>query len=145
MDNFDKVGEAVTNSIEETRKLAFRWASDWLKNRVCALDGPLGAGKTEFVRGAVKGLGADSGPVRSPSFTLLNIYDAEPPIYHFDLFRLNSIDDLEGIGFWDFISQGTVFIEWALKFEELKEIVDFIIEIEGSKNHRRFTLFKRRA
>lgn len=85
-----------------------------------ALYGDLGAGKTFFVRGVCKGLGIESG-VRSPTFTLMNVYEASDyRVYHMDLYRLNDEDEIYDIGYDDCID-GTsiVFIEWPEKIESL--------------------------
>jgi tRNA threonylcarbamoyladenosine biosynthesis protein TsaE len=88
---------------------------------VLALRGDLGAGKTHFVKGVAAGLGADPHEVTSPTFTLVNEYmGGRMPVFHFDLYRLESADELVRIGFDDYLAEdGVVIIEWADKFPEL--------------------------
>lgn len=80
---------------------------------VITLTGPLGAGKTVLARGFVTGLLGKSVDVASPTFTLVNVYDtAEPPIWHFDLYRLESPDDIEELGLDEALASGISLIEW---------------------------------
>lgn len=87
---------------------------------VLALCGDLGAGKTHFVKGLAAGLGADA-TVTSPTFTLIHEYSGgRLPLYHFDLYRLESENELLRIGFDDYLADGGVLaIEWAEKFPAL--------------------------
>lgn len=127
------VDTAVSNSIEDTIRLARKWVERFLKDHSVGLKGELGVGKTVFVRGMVAALGGDINEVRSPTFTLMNIYGTNPVFYHFDLFRLDNPYDLDGIGFFDFIeSSGTKAVEWPDKIEEAMDAMDFIIEIRDN-------------
>lgn len=78
---------------------------------VVALSGDLGAGKTSFVRGVVRGLGW-TGEVPSPSFTLVQTYDTTPPVWHVDLYRLDSPGDADALGLDDIWDDAAVLIEW---------------------------------
>ncbi len=99
---------------DRTRAIAAALAHEAGPGDVLGLVGDLGAGKTVFVRGFVQALGGDPGQVRSPTFTLMNLYDASLPIYHFDLYRLGSSEDLEGVGFVEFArGDGITLVEWA--------------------------------
>ena len=100
--------------------------------QVVGLVGELGAGKTVFVRGAVRGAGGNPDDVRSPTFTLLNVYGCDPTtVHHFDLYRLQQGSDLEGIGFQDFSRQdGITFVEWADRFPESAAEVDIWVTLE---------------
>jgi tRNA threonylcarbamoyladenosine biosynthesis protein TsaE len=84
------------------------------------LEGDLGAGKTEFVRGFVAAL-APSAAVKSPSFSILNIYEtARFPVYHFDFYRLADASELLEIGFDEYVSgRGVCCIEWGTMFPEV--------------------------
>jgi tRNA threonylcarbamoyladenosine biosynthesis protein TsaE len=87
---------------------------------VVYLRGELGAGKTTLVRGAARGLGF-KGKVTSPTFTLMNIYPTQPPVYHFDFYRLED-NDLTDLGLDDYLEKGGVtFIEWPSFTGELPE------------------------
>ena len=107
------------------------------------LDGELGAGKTCFVRGVAAGLGVPKGwPVTSPTFTLLNVYEGRIPLYHLDLYRLSSEDDLEAIGYYDlFTEEGVVIVEWAGRISSSapSKHLSFFIE-QLSESGRRFAL-----
>ena len=104
----------TTHSEEETRAVA-RTVAHLLKSGEClVLSGQLGAGKTVFVRGLAEGLGIDPTKVHSPSFTILNEYRGEPSLYHFDLYRLVSLDELTETGWDDYLSRnGITVIEWG--------------------------------
>jgi tRNA threonylcarbamoyladenosine biosynthesis protein TsaE len=110
-----------TFSEQETATLASRFGESLRAPCVVLLYGDLGVGKTAFTRGLVAGLGV-SGPdeVRSPSFTLVNRYPGRSPIYHIDLYRLNSLRDLESIGLDEIVSdEAFVVVEWAEKLPTL--------------------------
>jgi tRNA threonylcarbamoyladenosine biosynthesis protein TsaE len=79
------------------------------------LDGPLGAGKTTLVRGILRGIGHD-GPVRSPTFTLIQLYDTKPPVLHADLYRLKSA---AGLGLEEFECSHVLLVEWSDRLENL--------------------------
>ena len=88
----------ITHSPAETRALGAALARQLLPGDVLILEGDLGAGKSEFTRGIARGLGI-AGPVASPSFTILNVYDeGRVPRYHFDWYRLYGVDELYDMG-----------------------------------------------
>lgn len=86
---------------------------------VLALSGSLGSGKTTFVKGVALGLGAqDEHVVKSPTYVLIHHYHARYPIYHLDLFRLETCEEVENLGWDDILAgDGIVLIEWATKME----------------------------
>jgi tRNA threonylcarbamoyladenosine biosynthesis protein TsaE len=86
-----------------------------------ALIGNLGAGKTQFVKGVAVGLGlTPEEPVTSPTYTLLNIHVGRFPLYHFDLYRLVSEDDIINLGFEEYVdSAGVCVVEWAERLGDL--------------------------
>ncbi len=88
---------------------------------VIALIGPLGAGKTTFVRAVAEGMGVKNlATVNSPTFTLIHEYPARLPIYHFDAYRLATAEQFEGLGIQEyFAGDGVCLVEWADKFLEL--------------------------
>ncbi|HHF43037.1 MAG: tRNA (adenosine(37)-N6)-threonylcarbamoyltransferase complex ATPase subunit type 1 TsaE [Candidatus Aminicenantes bacterium] len=107
-----------TNSAEETIALAQNLGSTLKGQEIVYLIGELGAGKTVFTKGLAVGLGVeDINQVCSPSFTLINIYQGKCPIFHLDLYRVNSMDDLATLGWEDFLGQGVIVIEWAEKLK----------------------------
>jgi len=102
----------ITHSPEETKTFGQRLSSRLKPGDVICLYGDLGSGKTCLVQGICRGWGVRE-PVVSPSFTLLNEYQAQNPVYHFDLYRLKSPDELQNIGFQEYLyGDGLVLIEW---------------------------------
>ena len=111
--------ELISASEEETSRIAKDFADQLKIGDVVALKGELGSGKTFFVKKIAEELGFD-GYVSSPTFTILNIYEASTYLYHFDFYRLKNIDEIEKIGFSDLLMErGIFFIEWPEKAEEL--------------------------
>ena len=104
----------ISNSVRETEKLAAELYRRARPDAVIALIGPLGAGKTTFVRGVAKAAGCNADDVSSPSFTLINEYlDGETPLYHFDLYRIGNPDEFYAIGGDDYLGRsGIILIEW---------------------------------
>ena len=106
--------EYVTNSENETEALGVRLAGQLEAGAVIAFTGDLGAGKTAFTRGLARGLGIP-GRVASPTFTIVNEYEGgRLPLFHFDMYRLNSSDELFEIGWEDYLARGGVCaVEWS--------------------------------
>lgn len=102
----------VSHSYKETEELAQVIGSILKGNEIIALFGDLGAGKTCFTRGLVRGLESDS-DVSSPTFAIINEYQGKFPIFHFDMYRISSEDDLYSTGFYDYLENGVVIIEWS--------------------------------
>lgn len=107
----------VSKSAAQTFELGRSYAAQLRAGDVLALNGDLGAGKTQFIKGIAAGLG-HSGDVTSPTFTLVHEYTGgRLPLIHFDFYRLESDDDALRIGFDDYLGAGgVVAIEWAGKF-----------------------------
>lgn len=106
--------EFVTNSPEQTEMLGGLLAAQLRAGDVIAFYGDLGAGKTAFTRGLARGLGSRM-QVTSPTYTIVNEYpDGRLPLYHFDLYRLGSSDDLFDVGWEDYLDRGGVCaVEWS--------------------------------
>ncbi|MDR1589406.1 MAG: tRNA (adenosine(37)-N6)-threonylcarbamoyltransferase complex ATPase subunit type 1 TsaE [Oscillospiraceae bacterium] len=103
----------VTNSEAETEALGAALADRLRGGGVVALTGELGTGKTAFIRGLAGGLGIDA-RVTSPTFTIVNEYPGEPPLFHFDMYRLSSAGELIDIGWDDYLARGGVIAaEWS--------------------------------
>lgn len=102
----------VTHSSEETFQLGKKFASRLKAGDVAALFGPLGGGKTTFVKGVAAGL-KSSGMVTSPTFVLLNVYAGKISLYHFDFYRLEQVSQLETLNLEDYLyGNGICLIEW---------------------------------
>ena len=109
----------ITHSAAETRALGARLARVLRPGDTVLLEGGLGAGKSELARGVARGLGV-SGPVPSPSFTILNVYDeGRVPLYHFDWYRIESPEEISEMGMEEQIGgDGIALIEWSGRAKE---------------------------
>lgn len=106
----------ISKSAEDTEKIGESIAEKLTGNEVIALFGGLGMGKTAFTRGLSRGLGVCDG-VSSPTFALVNEYHGKFNIYHFDMYRVTTWDDLYSTGFFDYIDNGVLVIEWSENIE----------------------------
>ena len=106
--------EYISNSAQETEALGERLAARLRPGDVIAYTGDLGAGKTAFTRGLARGLGV-ADRVTSPTFTIVNEYEGgRLPLFHFDLYRMNSPEELFDIGWEDYLARGGVCaVEWS--------------------------------
>lgn len=146
MDDLPLDAPLLSRSLDETDRLAARFYRMIRPDAVVALVGPLGAGKTCFVRGVAKAAGIDPDDVGSPSFTLINEYPGgETPLFHFDLYRLKSPAEFAAIGGDDYLNRsGIVLIEWAENGEGYipDKRFDVRFEIMGERT-RRLTFSRR--
>lgn len=133
----------VTNSPEETEALGQRLAERLQAGDVIAYTGDLGAGKTAFTRGLARGLGI-SERVTSPTFTIVNEYlGGRLPLFHFDMYRLGSADELYDIGWEDYLTRGGVCaVEWSeIVADALEEgVIRVDIRQGEEENQRRITI-----
>ena len=106
----------ISNSAEDTERFAERLSASLKGTEVIALFGGLGMGKTAFTRGLCRGLGITEG-VSSPTFALVNEYRGKFPVYHFDMYRVTSWKDLYSTGFFDYLDNGVLVIEWSENIE----------------------------
>lgn len=107
----------ISNSPQETQDFAFRLAGQLRPGACVAFFGGLGAGKTTFTRGLAKGLGVTD-DVSSPTFSILNEYHGQITLYHFDMYRIETWDDLYSVGFFDCLDQkAVVVVEWSENIE----------------------------
>ena len=106
----------ISKSTEDTEKIGELVSKKLSGNEVIALFGGLGMGKTAFTRGLCRGLGVDDG-VCSPTFALVNEYHGKYNIYHFDMYRVTSWEDLYSTGFFDYLDNGVLVIEWSENIE----------------------------
>jgi len=123
----------ISNSSEETERIACEFASSLKGGEIITLDGDLGAGKTAFVRGMAMAFDINDN-VCSPTFTIVNEYrNGKIPLFHFDVYRIESSDEMYDIGWEDYISQNAVVVvEWAVNISDIFE--EQPIKITISKN-----------
>lgn len=107
--------QVMTAAPEATEALGEHLGSLLPETALLLLEGELGAGKTCFVRGLARGLGVPvSEPITSPSYTLMNQYQGRTSLYHFDLYRLHGCEEIEQIGYDDYLGgSGVTVVEWA--------------------------------
>ena len=134
-----------SNSAEETFALGKQCGEKAAAGQVYCLYGDLGVGKTVFTKGFAAGLGIKE-PVSSPTFTILQVYDeGRLPFYHFDVYRIGDIEEMEEIGYDDyFYGNGICLIEWANLIEEIlsEQIIEITIEknLEKGFDYRKITV-----
>lgn len=116
---------------EETYQLGYQMGMNAKKGEVYCLDGDLGVGKTVFTQGFARGLGIMD-TVNSPTFTIIQEYEGTGlPLYHFDVYRIGDIEEMEEIGYEDyFYGEGVCLIEWAQLIEELLPGIRTLITIK---------------
>lgn len=128
--------QLITTSVEETEKIGQKLGELARPGMLILLTGELGAGKTAFARGVARGLGV-KGPVTSPSFTLVEEYNGRIPLYHMDVYRLNSPDELIDIGYEEYVDgDGICLIEWGNLVREILPEDNLEIKIDGVGDKR---------
>ncbi len=107
----------VSNSTQQTQSIGEKIGRNIKSGTVIAFFGGLGMGKTAFTRGLAKGMGIKA-DVMSPTFAIVNDYGGEPPLVHFDMYKVESWDDLYSSGFFDYLDMGAVLaVEWSENIE----------------------------
>ena len=129
--------EFKSDSPQETEKIGEELGKRLKPGTVIAYRGELGAGKTAFTRGLARGLGADE-PIQSPTYTIVNEYlSGRIPLFHFDMYRLSSSEDLFDIGWEDYLDRGGVCaVEWSENVEDAMEGA-ILITISKTGDHSR--------
>ena len=130
--------EFLTNSPTETEGVGAALAEHLTPGAVIAYRGDLGAGKTAFTRGLARGLGIHE-PVTSPTYTIVNEYlTGKMPLFHFDMYRLSSADELFDIGWEDYLERGGVCaVEWSENvWEAMEQPITVTIEKLGEESRR---------
>lgn len=121
----------VTGSEEETLKIGSMIGEKLKAGDVISLNGDLGAGKTHITKGIAKGLGVED-YITSPTFIIVNEYEGRIPLYHFDVYRINDIDEMYEIGFEEYLyGNGVCIVEWGKIVEEL--LPEYAIKIDINK------------
>jgi len=131
----------ITHSEVETEAFGEEFAEKLHPGDVVALYGDLGAGKTAFVRGMARGLKSPN-RVTSPTFTIVNEYEGEIPLFHFDMYRLGGADELFGIGWDDYLARGGIcVVEWSENVETAFDGSEYVVNIEKlGENDRKITV-----
>lgn len=131
----------ISHSYEDTLKIGEGLAESLKGTEVIALFGGLGMGKTALTTGIARGLGS-SDSVSSPTFALVNEYHGKYNVYHFDMYRISSWDDLYSIGFFDYLDTGVLVIEWSENIENAlpPEYIRVTMEKGGDENERIITV-----
>ena len=132
-------------SHEDTYNIGYELGKNARKGQIFCLDGDLGVGKTVFTKGFAKGLGV-SEDISSPTFTIvLEYHDGRMPFYHFDVYRIGDVYEMDEIGYEEyFFGEGVCLVEWATLIEELipKEAVRIVIakDLEKGFDYRTVTI-----
>lgn len=134
-----------TRSAEETYELGVKIGKEAKKGQVYTMVGDLGVGKTVFTQGMAHGLDIEE-PISSPTFTIVQVYEeGRLPFYHFDVYRIGDIEEMDEIGFEDYVyGEGVSLIEWANLIEDIlpKEHTQITIEkdLEQGFDYRKITI-----
>lgn len=134
-----------TNSEKETFDAGYALGQKAQPGDVYTLNGDLGVGKTVFTKGFAKGLGVQE-EVSSPTFTIVQEYDdANIPLYHFDVYRIGDVEEMDEIGFEDYVyGKGVCLIEWANLIEEIlpqnRTCITIEKDLEKGFDYRRITV-----
>lgn len=131
----------ISNSSDETEQIGAKIGEKLTGTEVIALFGGLGMGKTAFTRGLCSALGINEG-VSSPTFALVNEYSGKFKVYHFDMYRVDTWNDLYSTGFFDYIGNGILVIEWSENIEGAlpENTVRITINRGDSDNQRIFEI-----
>ena len=130
---------------EETYELGRKMGEEAAPGQIVCLNGDLGVGKTVFTQGFAAGLGIE-GPVNSPTFTIVQQYEeGRLPLYHFDVYRIGDISEMDEIGYEDcFFGDGVCLIEWSGLIEEIlpEHVTKVAIEknLEDGFDYRRISV-----
>ena len=121
--------EIITKSPEETYNLGVRLGEQLMPGDIIDLNGDLGPGKTQLTKGIAEGLGV-ADYITSPTFTIVNEYEGRLPLYHFDVYRIEDIYEMNEIGFEEYLfGNGVCVIEWGDMVRELLpyDVIDIYI------------------
>lgn len=110
--------ELISTSCEQTEQLGEKLAKTLSGTEIIAMFGNLGAGKTAFTRGLCRGLGVTNN-VCSPTFAIVNEYAGKFRVFHFDMYRVSTLDDLHSTGYFDYLDTGVLIIEWSENIETI--------------------------
>lgn len=126
--------EIRLNNLEETEEFGIKLGKILKSGDIVCLNGDLGAGKTTLTKSICLGLGVEA-YITSPTFTLINQYKGRVPVYHFDVYRLENVDELYDLGFDEyFYGNGVCIIEWAERIEKLLPRERLVLDIKRGKD-----------
>ncbi|WFA08715.1 tRNA (adenosine(37)-N6)-threonylcarbamoyltransferase complex ATPase subunit type 1 TsaE [Tissierella sp. Yu-01] len=126
--------EIRLNSLEETEDFGIKIGKVLKRGDILCLNGDLGAGKTTLTKSIGLGLGVED-YITSPTFALINQYSGRMPVYHFDVYRLENVEELYDLGFDEyFFGNGVCIIEWADKINRMIPKEKIVIDIEKGNN-----------
>lgn len=137
-----------TRSAEETYQLGLEIGKKAIPGQVYTMVGDLGVGKTVFTQGMARGLEIEE-PISSPTFTIVQVYDeGRLPFYHFDVYRIGDISEMDEIGYEDYVyGEGVALIEWANLIQEIlpEHRISIIIEkdLQQGFDYRKITIEER--
>ncbi len=133
--------ELISKSEKETQDFAKEFVKTLRRGSVIAFEGDLGAGKTAFTRGLAEGLGCRDS-VSSPTFAIVNEYDGDIPLFHFDMYRIETFSELYSIGFFEYLERGGICaIEWSENiYSALPDDAIFVSIEKISENERKITV-----
>ncbi len=137
-----------TNNAKETFELGVQIGKEAKAGDVYTLVGDLGVGKTVFTQGLAKGLEIEE-PISSPTFTIVQVYEeGRLPFYHFDVYRIGDVEEMDEIGYEDYIyGQGVCLIEWSNLIEEIlpekRREITIEKDLEKGFDYRKITIAER--
>ena len=124
----------ILKSLEETQKFGVKLGNALKKGDILCLNGDLGAGKTTLTKSIGIGLGVNE-YITSPTFALINQYSGKLPVYHFDVYRLENVEEIYVLGFDEyFYGNGVCIIEWADKIEKMIPKERIVVDIEKTED-----------
>ena len=134
--------ESISHSLDQTRRIGARLAAMLAPGDVVLLEGLFGVGKTSLVQGLARGLGVGSSYVTSPTFTLINEYEGRLPLYHIDLYRLDTAEQVAALGLLEYLyDDGVTVIEWPALAESLlpaERLTIYLSHLTDTKRALRF-------
>ncbi|WP_425446301.1 tRNA (adenosine(37)-N6)-threonylcarbamoyltransferase complex ATPase subunit type 1 TsaE [Dethiothermospora halolimnae] len=127
----------ITNNPQETENLGYKLGKTLEAGDIICLIGDLGAGKTTLTKSIAKGLDIDD-YITSPTFTLIKEYEGRYPLYHFDVYRINDVDEMYDLGYEEYIfGEGVSIIEWANIIDDILPKEKLIIDIKRKDINKR--------
>lgn len=131
--------EKILKSLADTENVAKEFAKTLKVPTIVAFSGELGAGKTTFIKYLCRELGVKD-LVTSPTFTIMNIYEGNVPVYHYDMYRINGADALYDIGFYDYADSGISLVEWSENVLDGLEGNIVYVDLKYHGEHRKITI-----